>query len=128
MHFAEYHGELLASVIPAAEDMDNKLKAELIDKVRSDAQSDMFMVGAHDVVMTMVDVKTGELIQVMAAVVSTGTEAVTINPNEADRWHLPKTHKQYLQSPHRTRWRTGIKLKTGQAPWPCKQKAQTYWA
>ena len=108
---SEYHGELLASVIQAAEHMDDELRAELIDRVKADAQSDMFTVGAHDIVLPMMDVETGELTQVMAAVVSTGTEAVTISPNEATRWHLPKTHKEYLQSPHRAQWRTGMELK-----------------
>ena len=108
---SEFHGELLASVIQASEHMKEELKADLIDRVKADAQSDMFTVGAHDIVLPMVDVETGELMQVMAAVVSTGTEAVTVSPNEADRWHLPKSHKEYLQSPFRANWRTAMELK-----------------
>jgi hypothetical protein len=74
----------------------------------------MFEIGAHNIVMPLVDVATGNVVQVMAAVVVTGNEAVTIEPNEASRWHEPKTHKQYLLSPHRAHWRTGMELKMEQ--------------
>jgi hypothetical protein len=42
------------------------------------------------------DVETGEIIQVISAVVSNGKDAVTIDPNLASRYeHVPQTYKQY---------------------------------
>lgn len=46
---SEFHGELLASVLQASEHMEDGHKAEIIDRVKADAQSDMFTVGAHDI-------------------------------------------------------------------------------
>ena len=55
--------------------------------------------------------ETGEIIQLISAVVSDGKEAVTIDPLVASRYNVPQTFKQYLMCPHKAYWRTAMELK-----------------
>jgi hypothetical protein len=42
----------------------------------------------HNILFPLMDVETGEIIQVVSAVVSNGKEAVTIDPNLASRYDV----------------------------------------
>ena len=95
----------------------SELVASLMECKRLGAEAMADMVsstlpeGAYDLELPIMDIESGELLQVLSTVVSNGNDAVLIAPNEADRWHLPRNEREYLQSPHRNYWRTGKEIK-----------------
>ncbi len=81
------------------------------EALRAAVNDDGCEEGAHNILFPLMDVETGEIIQVVSAVVSNGKEAVTIDPNLASRYDVPQTYKQYRLSPHKAYWRTAMELK-----------------
>jgi hypothetical protein len=81
------------------------------DALREAVASEGCEAGTHNILFPLMDVGTGEIIQLISAVVSDGKEAVTINPLVASRYNVPQTYKQYLSCPHKAYWRTAMELK-----------------
>ena len=103
----KYHTELLVAFLTAMDGVD-KHDAEAL---RAAVNNDGCEEGVHNILFPLMDVETGEIIQVVSAVVSNGKEAVTIDPNLASRYDVPQTYKQYKLSPHKAYWRTAMELK-----------------
>ena len=103
----KHHTELLVAFLTAVDGVD-KHDAEAL---RAAVNDDGCEEGAHNILFPLMDVETGEIIQVISAVVSNGKEAVTIDPNLASRYDVPQTYKQYKLSPHKAYWRTAMELK-----------------
>ena len=103
----KHHTELLVAFLTAVDGVD-KHDAEAL---RAAVNDDGCEEGVHNILFPLMDVETGEIIQVVSAVVSNGKEAVTIDPNLASRYDVPQTYKQYKMSPHKAFWRTAMELK-----------------
>ncbi|KOO34385.1 hypothetical protein Ctob_016321, partial [Chrysochromulina tobinii] len=103
----KHHTELLVAFLTAVDGVD-KHDAEAL---RAAVNDDGCEEGAHNILFPLMDVETGEIVQVISAVVSNGKEAVTIDPNLASRYDVPQTYKQYKLSPHKAYWRTAMELK-----------------
>ena len=103
----KHHTELLVAFLTAVDGVD-KHDAEAL---RAAVHNDVCEEGVHNILFPLMDVETGEIIQVISAVVSNGKEAVTIDPNLASRYDVPQTYKQYKLSPHKAYWRTAMELK-----------------
>jgi hypothetical protein len=80
----KHHTELLVAFLTAVDGVD-KHDAEAL---RAAVNDDGCEEGVHNILFPLMDVETGEIIQVVSAVVSNGKEAVTIDPN-AIRWQEP---------------------------------------
>ena len=103
----KHHTELVVALLTAVDGIDK----HDADALRASVTDEGCEAGAHDILFPLMDVETGEIIQLISAVVSDGKEAVTIDPLVASRHNVPQTFKQYLMCPHRAYWRTAMELK-----------------
>jgi hypothetical protein len=103
----KHRAELVVAFLTAMDGIDKHDANALREAVASEDCE----AGAHNILFPLMDVDTGEIIQLISAVVSNGKEAVTIDPLMASRYNVPQTYKQYLSCPHKAYWRTAMELK-----------------
>ena len=103
----KHHTELLVAFLTSVDGVDQHDAAALRAAVTADECEE----GVHNILFPLMDIETGEIMQLVSAVVSNGKEAVTIDPNLASRYNVPQTYKQYKLSPHKAYWRTAMELK-----------------
>ena len=99
--------ELAAAFVELQQDQPN-----LIDSILHTGRgAEIGTTRAMNLCLPEMDLKTGQLTQVVATIAQAGKDAVLIHPSEVDRWHLPETERDYERSPHRAYWRTAKELK-----------------
>jgi hypothetical protein len=103
----KHRAELVVAFLTAMDGIDT----HDADALREAVASEGCEAGAQNILFPLMDVGTGEIIQLISAVVSDGKEAVTIDPLVASRYNVPQTYKQYLSCPHKAYWRTAMELK-----------------